>query len=213
MIIHHFSPVPNVTTFLSVLHNGQKKELFPHHENGWIGCFQKGDKITFTISCTPGMDHKCFTLDQSINRGEKKAIGEGVYEKSLTVTINEKSGAGQVAPWPANMLCLEIDGKSYNVGIFIQNGIFYFVIEEYLFPDPDKAYLANQVRWFSLLRGFGSVTSENSLLDLRIHYSAVPRQANHLRNLETGDLLIISEIITTDLRTNFQKEIKACTLA
>lgn len=176
---------------------------------GFLGRFKKGDELVITIIALAG-DHACFTLDpRNLQPVKKASVGEGVYEKHLTVTDGKL-----VAPWPSNMICLTTGGRSFNVGIFVQYDVAFLAVEEYIPNSPEKTFLPGEVKWFSLLRGIGAVASENILIDLRIHWKKIIARPNGLRFLQTGERLTnINTVETAANRTNFQKEVVGYKLA
>lgn len=208
MIKHRFSPVGGFATFITVKRaNGSKEEIIPNPLNGWLGLMNIGDKITITAVVTV-TDHYCYTLDQNKVKTPKKDLGLGTYEKSVTVISKSDSRKGQVAHWPANIMGLTIEGKNFNVGVYEQNGYFYFVIEEYL-PDGDKKFAPGEVKWFSLLRGYGAVASMNCNFDLKLHWSSIPRRSNMARFVDSGETIVIKDVVSDiTSKSTFFKEIK-----
>lgn len=206
MYTHHFgSFFGDFNAFVFRQRKGDKINVVPNPKNGMLGSFQKGDKLTITITVSLNLDHECFTLDTKRVKTPRKSVGIGLYEKTLTVIKTEGHGL-QVAPWPANMLGLVVGGKIYNVGIFSQKGLFYLTAEEYK-DDPDKVFSVGEVKWFSLLRGIGAVCSGDSIFDSRIHWSHAPRRSNNLHYLNSGEVLEILEVTSTPSSTSFRQEI------
>lgn len=207
MYMHRFgSFFGDFNAFVTRQRKGDKINVVPNPKNGLLGSFQKGDRLTITITVTLNLDHECFTLDTKRIKTPRKSIGIGLYEKTLTVIKTDNHGL-QVAPWPANMLGLVVGSRIYNVGIFNQKGLFYLAAEEYK-DDPDRAFSMGEVKWFSLLRGVGSVSSGDSIFfDRRIHWTNTPLRNNGLRYLNTGEILEILKVAITDSSTSFRQEI------
>lgn len=206
MYMHRFgSFFGDFNAFVTRQRKGDKINVVPNPKNGLLGSFQKGDRLTITITVTLNLDHECFTLDTKRIKTPRKSVGIGLYEKTLTVIKTDDHGL-QVAPWPANMLGLVVGSKIYNVGIFNQKGLFYLVAEEYK-DDPDKVLSMGEIKWFSLLRGIGAVYSGDSIFDSRIHWSHAPRRSNNLHYLNTGEVLEIHEFTSTPSSTSFRQEI------
>lgn len=211
MITHHFSPVGGITTYLTLNRKGNKTEIPYDHYNGWLQSLLFKDVVTIIVSIDPSLDHECYTLDNKGNKTPKKAIGVGTYEKRLTVNLDENEKKGiQVAKWPDNMICVGLGDVSYNIGIFRQLRQFYFVIQEFRPDPPEKTFKSGEVKWFSLLKGYGAVASGNPLFDHRIYWAAVPKRENQLRYLNSGDMIDIKELTTPDMvKTTFMSEIVA----
>lgn len=210
MIIHYFHPISDFNLSASVVtKSGEKKDILINPESGRLGHFQEEDDITFTIVVSE--EHSCYTLNpKDLQPVPKKFSPEGKYEKSLKVCKNY--GKLQVAPWPCNMLCLDVCDKKFNVGIVNQYDNFYLVTEEFIPDPPELVFMPGEVRWFSLLRGIGSVTSENQIFDHRIYWKKVSQRQNGLRYLETHDLLTNLKYNKTLTSTVFRTEIEEATL-
>lgn len=156
---------------------------FQPANTGRLGAFPIGTILTVGLSVDG--DYSCFTIDSQdpSRRIFKKGLGEGVFEKKITIL--EGNGQGLVARWPNNVVCLDVADRHFTIGVQQQRGIFYLIIEEYT---PDLEMLSpGQVKWFSALRGFGAITSENQLFDFKIHWTACPKRGNGLRYLNTGE--------------------------
>jgi len=214
MIKHHFFQIEGLVTFITLTQkDGTKNDIVPNPQNGWLGVIHIGEKITITAVVTKP-HHECFSLDTNMVKTLKKSIGEGTYEKSVKVVENPAHPKkGMIAHWPGNMMCLVIDGKNFNLGIYEQNGYFFFVIEEFI-PDEKKEYRPNEVRWFSLLRGFGAVASENEIFDYRLYFLNIPRRkVNQLRFVDSGELIkIINSKNLVNKKTQFIAEITEMTV-
>lgn len=178
----------------------------PDPTNGYVGCFPDRTKLTIRVKVKEGKAHSCYTIDPSNMAKVPKRNNEGSYLKNLTVDCS--SGVGQVARWPSNMICLDVEGQTYNIGLANQFGQFFFVIEEY---HPDSSDLVEgMVVNFSLLRGVGTVVYKPGF-DAKIHYSALKRsKVTGLRMVRTYDLLEWDEkdVVQTDSSTTFRYEIK-----
>jgi hypothetical protein len=179
--------------------------------NGFLGVFPKNTKLQLKLQVEG--EHECYILDQkTLEKISKRVEVTGEYIKNFTVTAFEDRFTAKVtiAAWPANMVCLEISGHTYNIGLVNQNGRFFFVIEEYL-PSPENLP-EGMVIWFSLLRGIGAVTCK-PMFDARIHWSNLRfNRHDGLRLLKTGDLLEWETEDVVDLGgdTSFRYEIKHC---
>ncbi|HOX96620.1 MAG TPA: hypothetical protein PLI45_04560 [Candidatus Woesebacteria bacterium] len=150
---------------------------------GRLGAFLIGSKLKINLSVIG--EHSCFTIDPNnpSKHIAKKTIGEGVYEKNITIIEGESVG---LAPrWPNNIVCLDVADRHFSIGIQQQHGIFYLIVEEYV--QTDEEYLPGQVKWFSALRGFGAVASTNPLFDYNIHCEGCPKRENGLRYLNSGE--------------------------
>ena len=172
--------IPKVSIWLT--RNGQE---FRPEVTGRIGQFALSDDVRINVSIIG--DHKCFILDPNdyAKQIPLPEIGMGIYEKKINISVLD--GARHIAKWPKNMICVEIEGQRYNIGIADQSGIFYFVIEKPGIDDYDKIPVRGTVRWFSPLRGYGAVANNNLLFDARVHWSALPKRKNGLRYLLSGE--------------------------
>lgn len=211
MITHHFAPVSDIAVHLTLTRNGKRTDLPFSQENGWLGITPlPKDVITISIGVDPATQHECYTLNTKKEKVAKKAVDEGIYEKSVTVT-NRDYGLGlKIAGWPGNMFCLDMAGKSYHLGLYFQRNALFFVIEETVSDSADKQWVEGEVKWFSLLRGFGAVASKNPLFDHRIYWENLPqKRANMHRYLDSGDIIVpkIIEDIPFS-KTEFRTEIK-----
>lgn len=199
-----FTPAGIENVSIKLVNQTTGRELHPA-TNGFLGSFPHGTKITIVIK--PECDHSCFTLNpQGLERVPKSREKDGSYQKHFTVDAS--TGTGQIARWPSNMVCFEIPGHTYNVGLANQNGRFFFVIEEYL-PSPESLP-EGMVVSFSLLRGIGTVAYKPGF-DARIHWKAVPFDKKiGLRLMQTGDLLEWNQedLVSLGGDTTFRFEIK-----
>lgn len=191
--------IPNT----SIILNDQYGQIITPADNGYIGVLKDGTELNIRLKVEG--DHTCYTLDQNNKelRIPKAKNPDGrSYTKKLTVT------KGQIARWPSNMVCLEVPGHTYNIGIVNQNGRYFFVIEEYL---PSAENLPEgMVIWFSLLHGIGSVAYK-PLFDARIHWKTLRfNQKMGMRVLQSYDLLQFDEkdVVLTNGDTSFRFEIK-----
>jgi len=180
-------------------------------DTGRLGAFPIGTILTINLSVIA--DHECFTIDPN-DPGKhiaKKDLGTGVYQKKITIV--EGNGQGLAPRWPNNVVGLDADDRHFTIGIQQQNGIFYFIIEEYI--QTDDEYQPGQTKWFSALRGFGAVASGNPLFDFKVHWTACPKRDNGLRFLNSGETITWkqeNEVDSNGLST-FIKEIKQAELA
>lgn len=188
--------------FTSIMINDQYGRIITPADNGFIGVLKDGTELNIRIKVEG--DHVCYTLDQKNKekRIPKAKNTDGSYTKKLTVTN------GQIARWPSNMVCLEVPGHTYNIGIANQNGRYFFVIEEYF---PSDEYLAEgMVVWFSILHGIGSVAYK-PLFDARIYWKSLRFNSKRgIRVAESYDLLTFDEkdVVPLDGDTSFRYEIK-----
>jgi hypothetical protein len=160
------------------------EEIIPK-PNGFIGVFSDKTKLAIIVTPEPDIKHRVSTLDPK-TLGQVLKKNSDSYTKNFTVDTS--TGEGRVAAWPSNMICVETGERTFNIGIFSQNGRFSFVIEEYL-PDPEHLPYG-MVIWFSLLRGIGAVSIEDLVFDARVHWSQISKDPQTcLRWAQTGDLL------------------------
>jgi hypothetical protein len=174
---------------------------------GRLGAFPIGTKIKINILVTDEA-HQCYTVDPN-DPGKhyaKKKIGEGLYEKNITVI--EGDGQGLAPRWPNNIVGLDVADRHFTIGICQQSGIFYFVIEEY--TQTDEEYVPSHVKWFSALRGFGAVASTNAMFDHKIHWTACPKREIGLRYFNSGEQVTWdpADFIPCDGKSSFRFEIK-----
>lgn len=200
-----FSPtaIPNVC--ISIF-DQSGSIITPDESNGFLGVFRHGTKIALHLVVKG--EHNCFTLNPQGLQKVPKAKNELGYTKNFTVECS--TGTGQIARWPANMVCLETPGHTYNIGLANQNGRLFFVIEEYS-PSPENLP-EGMVVSFSLLRGVGTVAFKAGF-DARLHWKAIPFNRHlGLRIMQTGDLLEWEKDDLVDLGgdTSFRYEIKKC---
>lgn len=216
MLTHHFAPVQEFGIKVSVEGKSssgtfEKRDVVPNPNNGSIGKLNSQDIIKITID-VEGKDHSCYILDpnsfEPIMRKEignlPEEVGISYYEKKMTVIFY--NGKTCIAPWPNNMFCLDVEEKKFSIGIFVQDGEFYLANEQY---EPDnQLFIPGEVKWFSLLRGFGAVATK--CLDSRIHWSILPPRKNGLKYLNTGDMVYAKKVETFKYtnRTKFESEIK-----
>ncbi len=176
--------------------------------NGYLGIIP--DKTKFQIRLEVEGEHQCFTLEpKTKDRVPKKQEATGKYIKNFSVDAS--NGFPMIAAWPANMICLEVTGHIYNIGIANQNGRFFFVIEEYL-PSPENLPLGMVIS-FSLLRGLGSVAYKPGF-DAKVHWKNIPFDKRFgLRLVQTGDILEWNDedIVLPDSDTTYRYEVKKCT--
>ena len=179
--------------------------------NGFLGVFPKGTELRLKLEVEG--KHECFVLDsRTKEKIAKRADAPGKYTKYFTINSYREMHTEKtmIAAWPSNMLCLEVPGHTYNIGLVNQNGRFFFVIEEYL-PSPENLP-EGMVIWFSLLRGVGAVAYK-PMFDARVHWSNLRfNRHDGLRMLRTGDLLEWKKDDVIDLGgdTSFRFEIKHC---
>jgi cold shock CspA family protein len=194
--------IPGVVIWLTV--NGQDRAPMV---TGRILPFALSDDVRLNV-CIPNPNHECFILDKDdySHQIPLEAIGEGVYQRKINISMLE--GAGHVAKWPKNMICLTVAGKRYNVGIADQKGWFYFVVEEPIDDDPNAVVEKGQVIWWSPLRGYGAA-KKNALMDVRIHWTAIPKRENGLRYLNSGEKVTWSDADFVPLgNSSFAGEVK-----
>jgi hypothetical protein len=206
--------IPGV--FVSITING---DLFQPLRGYKLGFLKPGDKVAITATVAKGAEHKCYTLDAKMTATPKAATHPGVYVKNLTitkVTFNQSSGHTRIAGWPNNMFCLEIAGKTYNIGVFNRHGQYFFAIHEK--TDPIETNLALPVGFVTHsdpLRGVARVFTGSLFQETRLHWSKMPfRHALGFRAVIAGEVVTIKEIAKTGAeKTSFSQEIKSCALA
>lgn len=198
------------------------------NDNGYIGVFPHETKLQIRLEVEG--KHECYVLEpNTLKKTVKAQDAPGKYSKNFTVSIyqdkfldehglyynkrnREKySGIeGIVAQWPSNMVCLEIPGHTYNIGLTSQNGRIFFVIEEYQ-PSPMNLPQGMVVA-YSLLRGGGTVAYEQ-YFDARVNWRNVPvDKRKGLRFMQTGDLLEWEkdDLVSLGCNTTFKYEINRC---
>lgn len=178
--------VPDAAIWLTI--NGKDYEPMV---TGRVGPFALSDEIKLNV-CISNPDHSCFILDKDdySHQIPLEDLGAGVYQRKINISVLE--GAGHVAKWPKNMICVVIGGKRYNIGIADQKGWFYFVVEEPIDDDPNIELQKGQIVWWSPLRGYGAV-KKNVFMDARVHWTAIPKRDNGLRYLNSGEKVTWSE--------------------
>lgn len=219
-----------ITKFNKNIEGDTPKEIKPM-STGRMKPFAIDDVVTIGLSVLE--DHKCYTKSGNAlyDQRPKKAIGCGVYSKQFTINnawvdIDPKAtsaklargekmpsfGIPMIAKFPDNHFCLEVEGRQFNIGFVNQNSIFYFIVEEY--TREDEPFVPGKVRWFSPLRGFGSVFGD-VVFDYKVHWTGLPKRENGLRYVDSGDTLVWNSknlANTATNRTSFQKEIKKAEL-
>lgn len=209
--------ITNVSIVISL--NGKSVEL----ESGYIlGVLKSGDKIIIGIEVAGGIEHSCYTLsskNSEIVRTPKKAVKPGNYLKSLTVTdfySPDGTRSTQIAGWPNNILCLEVGGQTFNIGIFNRNGKYFFANAEREYPiETNSALPIGLVTYFDVLRGVARIYNGNVLQDAKLHWSNMPFRKNlGFRAVVPGEVLTLKAIVETGAeQTSFSQEVKSCSLA
>ena len=201
--------IPNVT--IALVLNG--RDFKP--EYGYdLGVLQVGDKLQLGIEVAEGLDHRCFTLDSKMVRTDKAPVKAGLYIKNFTVTARSEKGvrSTQIAGWPNNMVCLEIGNKAYNIGLFTQNGRYFFAIVEKSEPlMTDAETPIGTVTRFDVLRGVARVYTGDRFQETRLHWSKMPFRRNFgFRAVREGEVIKFdpkSVVETGAAKTSFSKEI------
>lgn len=205
--------IPGVNILIHI--NGQ--DFIPSH--GYIlGVLKAGDKIVIGVEVAEGVDHRCYTIDSKMIATPKAAARLGFYLKGLTVTASDRDGvrSTQIAGWPNNMLCLEIHGKTYNIGLFNRSGKYFFAVVEKTNPiETNSALPVGFVTDFDVLRGVARVFTGSVLQEAKLHWSNMPfRKALGFRAVVAGEVLTLKALVGTGAeKTTFSEEIKACALA
>lgn len=194
-------------------------------QSGFLGVLVSGTKITITLEVpNPKVEHQCYTLatkhGANTVRTPKAAQTNGVYVKNLTVIEKRTSGdtiTTQVAGWPNNMFCLDIQGKIYNIGITSQNGRYLLVIEEYTPPiEVNELTPIGMVLSSSPLRGTAAINIGSALFNARLHWSNMPFRLDlGFRHLNQGEVIDFNaaDVTKLDGASSFRYEIKHCSLA
>ena len=201
--------IPKVT--IAIVLNG--RDFKP--EYGYdLGVLQVGDKLQLGIEVAEGLDHRCFTLDSKMVRTDKAPVKAGLYIKNFTVTARSEKGvrSTQIAGWPNNMVCLEIGNKAYNIGLFTQNGRYFFAIVEKSEPlMTDAETPIGTVTRFDVLRGVARVYTGDRFQETRLHWSKMPFRRNFgFRAVREGEVIKFdpkSVVETGAAKTSFSKEI------
>lgn len=216
------SAIPN--TSISIF--DQYGQIIRPASNGFLGVLKNGTKLTIHIAVEPEVEHYCYTLNPNdiTQKVAKKMVSPGNYVKNITVDTNTdesfivpgndgpvtiKVQMVKIARWPANMVCLEVPGHTYNIGITNQNGRLFFVIEEHL-TSPEQDLGEGIVYSFSLLRGTGKVAYKPGF-DARVHWKALPLDWRYgLRILHAGQTITWKkeDLVTLGGDTTFRYEIK-----
>jgi hypothetical protein len=186
---------------------------------GFIGALTPGTKIALTVEVVGNVEHQCYTLDAHMNR-TPKALAKFGYTKNLTVIKKESPDgtiSSQVAGWPNNMLCLDIHGKTWNIGIVNQNGRYFFVIEEWTPPiEVNELSPIGMVLSVSLLRGMATIHTGDAIFNARAHWSHWPfRSDKGLRLLNRGEVILFREdkLLSLDSDSSYRYEVTDCVLA
>lgn len=180
-----------------------------------LGVLQVGDKLQLGIEVAEGLEHRCFTLDSKMVRTDKAPVKTGLYIKNFTVTASrsEKGDLStQIAGWPYNMVCLEIGSRTYNIGLFTQNGRYFFAIVEKSEPlISDSETPIGTVTRFDVLRGVGRVYTGDRFQETRLHWHNMPFRRNlGFRALHEGEVIKFDPkalVETGAAKTTFSKEI------
>jgi len=216
----HFSPsaIPGVNIFIYV--NGKMVEP----QCGYLlGVLPAGTKIAITIDVLGSAEHQCYTIvshNSQTVRTAKACSEPGVYVKHLTVTAyqsDDGTRSTRIAGWPNNMFCLDLNGKTWNIGIVNQNGRYFLVIEEYI-PSIEVNELIpiGMVLSSSPLRCWATINIGSTLFNARLHWTNMPfRRDLGLRILNQGEVIKYEkeDVVELDSASSFRYEIKACTLA
>ena len=196
---------------------------FVTSQSGFLGVLIPGTKITITVEVVGDVNHECYVLsynDSMITRTPKATSKSGAYTKNMTV-IGKRTVAGtvttQVAGFPANLIGLDINGKSWNIGVVSQNGRYYFAIEEWLPTIEDNELLPfGMVLGSSFLHGLAMIKVGKGIFGARLHWTNMPwRKDIGFRLLEQGEVINYNttDIVELDGASSFRYEIKHCTLA
>lgn len=193
-------------------------------QEGFIGVLTPGTKIAITLEVVNSdRAHSCYTL-KSVNsqmvHEPKAPTKPGIYVKNLTVVKKESpdgTKTTQVAGWPCNMFCLDIHGKTYNIGIVCQNGRYFFVIEEWV-PSIEVNELIpiGMILSVSLLRGTATIHTGDAIFNARAHWTNWPfRPEKGLRLLHRGEVILFREdnLLSLDSESSYRYEVIDCVLA
>ena len=180
-----------------------------------LGVLQVGDKLQLGIEVAEGLDHRCFTLDSKMVRTDKAPVKAGLYIKNFTVTASRSEKgvrSTQIAGWPNNMICLEFGTRSYNIGIFNQNGRYFFAIVEKSEPlMTDAKTPIGTVTRFDVLRGVARIYTGDRFQETRLHWRHMPFRKNlGFRAVCEGEVIKFdpkSLVETGAAKTTFSKEI------
>ena len=206
--------IPDVA--ISITINGHQIQPLRGYKLGFL---MPGDKIAISATVAHGVDHKCYTLNSKVKITPKAASHPGVYVKNLTVTktsFNLRTGNTKIAGWPNNMFCLEIAGKTYNIGVFNRHGQYFFAIVEKANPvETNSALPAGFVTHFDLLRGIARVFTGSIFQEAKLHWSNMPfRNPLGFRAVVPGEILKLEALVDTGAeKTSFSQEVKSCALA
>ena len=190
--------------------------------DGFIGVLTAGTKITIIVTVDTENKHSCFTIDPHMVKTAKATTEQGVYKKNLTVMEKitgkdkDKKITTQVAGWPSNMLCLEIYGHTWNIGIISQNGRYFLVTEKYTPAiEVNDLVPTGMVIASSTLRGLATINVDRGIFNARLHWSNMPwRKHLGLRHVAQGEVISFTpkDIISVDASSTFRKEIIRCRL-
>jgi len=181
---------------------------FQPETTGRINHFALNDDVRINVSIIG--DHKCFVMDplDYSKQIPLPELGMGVYQKKINISLLQ--GARHLAKWPKNMLCVEVSGQRYNVGIADQRGFFYFVIENPMDDTEEKTPTMGEVIWYSPLHGIGAIFYGAPVLHHRIHWSSIPKRENGCRYVKSGEILSWKPEDVKDVRdqSTFLTEVK-----
>ena len=203
--------VPNVQ--IKVLVNGKPAVMV----DGFLGVLTHNTKIQIILQVAENIEHSCYTLNQNKERVAKAVeAGEGVYTytKKLTVTAYEANGvrSTQISAWPGNWVGIDIDGQSYSVGIIVQNGRYFFIINR---RDPqievNELIPEGMVLRMDPLSGIATINTGSELFQAKLHWSQMRVNRRFgFRILEEGDIINLTNYdeILTDGSTSFRSELR-----
>lgn len=210
--------IPGVKITLNL--NGQQTNPAYGYVLGTLGVLPKGTKITIIVEVENNLDHSCYTLNYAKVHIAKAAVRPGVYVKNLTVIPFQSEyveSSTQIAGWPNNMLCLDIEGKTYNIGIFNRMGKYFFCIHERISPiETNSALPIGFVTHFDPLCGIGRIYNGSIIQDAKLHWSRMPfRPKLGFRAVVPGEVV---KFTPKDVRetgaenTTYSQEIMRCTI-
>lgn len=181
-------------------------------QNGYIGVIQGSSKIEIMLVVAKGIEHSVYTRDYNLQRENrlpvpnfygdysspdllviglmKEITGSLTYKRSFLVVDDANVEYSHVAGYPNNTLYIEINNKTFEIGIVSQNGRFFFFVYE---AQPPKKTGINSpvgtVKEFNPLRGV-AVVHFGKGEDARVYWKNLPwRRSLGLRFVSQGDVL------------------------
>lgn len=209
-------------------------------KNGYIGTFKSGTKLVMYLQVA-NVEHSCYLLNNNPDKTKTPKpqsfdniniagflfddtpsgiVFNGKYYRKNFTVIEKKTRnttSSQISAWPSNMLCLDIDSQTWNIGICCQNGRYFLVIEKYCpIIEVNELLPVGTVLSSSPLRGVAAINTGSTIFNARLHWSNMPiRYELGFRGLCQGEVIKFKNdaVIELDGSSSFRYEIKRCSLA